>query len=432
MLEVESITLSEFFEKKLTIPEYQRPYVWGEENIGKLLDQIKTHNDQESKPLFYIGSVVLHKDEKGNLNIIDGQQRITTFAIISLVNNIKYELHYENLISQNTIRKNYKYLKELREQITAINFNNINVTTVTTSSQDEAYNFFETLNTGGVRLSGTQIIKAHHLRSIPNHDVAMYGIDWEKEEKYIDDVVKLLLKARKWNVLNYQNVPSRRATNNDWKKIITEEFSEKTIAKDIDTAFAIWKQNGQILEQTGNKYAIRQPLSNGKNFINYLLSFIQIYKQLFVFDFDNKRTENYKEFTEKIIDVIDGTIDLKALYQLALLCYVSKFGFDRIDSVSFWIFRLVYSIRVSVPNRVMEVKVIEHNREKMFLDRILNIFSDDEILNWLKQYTYSPNSENINGVKGRFVDRVLSTNYSGKNDLSDFDELLIKRFNEQQ
>lgn len=434
---VESITLSDLLKKKLTVPEYQRPYVWEKENIDKLLTQIKNHkeNKGDSNPLFYMGSVVLHEDEQENLNIIDGQQRITTFALITHIQKKKaIEIHYENLVSQQRIKENYYYLSSISDNLNNINFDEINVTTVTTKSQDEAYNFFETLNTGGVRLTGTQIIKAHHLRSIPVADVAMYGISWEKEEAHIEDVIKLLLKARIWNVLlNFGYVPSRHANTNDWKKIITKEFSERTINSSADDAFSIWKNNDCTYEQIGNVYAIRQPLSNGKNFVNYLFSFIKIYKQLFVFDSDNKRTEGYKKFTKEIINVIDGTIDLKALYQLALICYVSKFGFQKIDIAFFWIFRFVYSLRVS-NTRVMEATVINHNKSNMVIDRILNAFSEEEIFDWLKQYPYKPNYENtneVNGVKGRFVKRVLGENSFTNENLDKYDELLKQKLNEQ-
>ena len=38
MVEVESISLKSLFEKKLVIPEYQRPYVWTSIEINKLLN----------------------------------------------------------------------------------------------------------------------------------------------------------------------------------------------------------------------------------------------------------------------------------------------------------------------------------------------------------------------------------------------------------
>lgn len=66
MVEVESISLKSLFEKKLTIPEYQRPYVWSSTEIDKLLYQFSEHVNRNvatgDKPNFYLGSIVLHKE----------------------------------------------------------------------------------------------------------------------------------------------------------------------------------------------------------------------------------------------------------------------------------------------------------------------------------------------------------------------------------
>ena len=49
---------------QLIIPEYQRPYVWSEKQINRLLnDLIEFQADKSSdKPLYYLGSIILHKD----------------------------------------------------------------------------------------------------------------------------------------------------------------------------------------------------------------------------------------------------------------------------------------------------------------------------------------------------------------------------------
>lgn len=73
----------------LAIPEYQRPYRWNEEQITRLLKDFKLHQQELNDKLetehcpFYLGSVILHQ-QGDKLNIIDGQQRLTTMALMSI------------------------------------------------------------------------------------------------------------------------------------------------------------------------------------------------------------------------------------------------------------------------------------------------------------------------------------------------------------
>jgi len=49
---------------QLNIPEYQRPYVWNEKQINKFLnDWIEYSNIEVEKPLYYLGSIILHQDD---------------------------------------------------------------------------------------------------------------------------------------------------------------------------------------------------------------------------------------------------------------------------------------------------------------------------------------------------------------------------------
>ena len=89
---------------QLFIPEYQRPYVWKERQINKLLDDLVEYNNNTDldKPLFYVGSIIVHQT-KGKLKIIDGQQRTTTLLLINLIanNNIKSGIQYTSTTSIN-------------------------------------------------------------------------------------------------------------------------------------------------------------------------------------------------------------------------------------------------------------------------------------------------------------------------------------------
>ncbi len=73
-----------------SIPDYQRPYSWGLEQVGDLLADIRTamQDDDGVIPIqdlspYFLGSVVLIKDPlRPEAQVVDGQQRLTTLTIM--------------------------------------------------------------------------------------------------------------------------------------------------------------------------------------------------------------------------------------------------------------------------------------------------------------------------------------------------------------
>lgn len=74
------VSVREILDDNLIIPGYQRPYRWSTESALTLVSD--TYSAFQNKVSEYrIGSVVLHKiDEK--MNVVDGQQRLTTLSIM--------------------------------------------------------------------------------------------------------------------------------------------------------------------------------------------------------------------------------------------------------------------------------------------------------------------------------------------------------------
>ena len=75
---------------KLSVPFFQRRYVWDEENWGELVENLE---NSEVTP--FLGSLILKEQSGNEFSVIDGQQRLTTITILakaiydSLPNNAK-------------------------------------------------------------------------------------------------------------------------------------------------------------------------------------------------------------------------------------------------------------------------------------------------------------------------------------------------------
>lgn len=465
-IKVESCTLEELFRAgenaigelmikgKISIPEYQRPYLWGEAEVKKLVEELEEYfktaekkedgKADEAKPMYYLGSIILHQSVE-LLNVIDGQQRLTTMALLMAVQKLERpemqipEISYSSPTTLRNIRANYKYLQGLKEEIRKIKIHEIHVTLVVTESEDDAYTFFETQNTGGVRLKGIDIIKAHHLRAIDSNDRQnAYARKWEAMHDP-NHVIECLIKARWWNKLSWKDVPS------DWdereiKKSIIKAFSEWTLKKGEKAGYQQVQliEGYQTLRLQGMRFAIRQPLVDGENFIDYFEDFYLMYQRLFVNEGDTDIPEDYYSFRKGMIDNPDGTAFLQELWQVAMLCYVSKFGVKDIVEAGYWIFRSSYALRVS-QGRVMERSIPKYVKEQHhLLDYILSEFSHETIMRKLqrslkrawddKPYIEAKTDQSGTNVNARFIKRTSEYFKKDKEWQGDwkYDEQLVK------
>ena len=73
-------SINDCLKQPMAIPEYQRPYRWGIKNVEQLLTDIQT-SMSNGKITYLIGTIILN-DNSETLNIVDGQQRITTISLL--------------------------------------------------------------------------------------------------------------------------------------------------------------------------------------------------------------------------------------------------------------------------------------------------------------------------------------------------------------
>jgi uncharacterized protein with ParB-like and HNH nuclease domain len=407
---------------QLCIPEYQRPYIWKEKQINQLLDSIIEHNTSkiDNKPMYYLGSIILHQD--GNqLKIIDGQQRITTSLLLQKIKqpNVKSGITYSSGISINNISYNLSYLKSIKEKdvfdyrefdvFDYIDFNTINITLIVTATEDLAYTFFETQNTGGVRLDGSDILKAHHLRAINCKKTINYQARrWETiDSNKVEYVVQLLTKMRFWDNRKWKQFPFYR-DNGGIKNAIIDEYTLKT-NNTFDISYyysAVKNEDGRLLQMHESSYKqLKQPLANGNNTLDYINDYINLQGILFGKINDHRIDDAFYEFRNKVVHGYDGTLFLKELFEMATIAYVSRFGFHRLFEASLWLYRMIYSLRVYHTRNVREDSVFKFVYDNQFIDNILEVFTPDELFLYLKKFTYTLSNENLEDTtaKGKHI-----------------------------
>ena len=169
----------------LKIPDYQRIYCWPQKNVEQLLDDIFDQRNHK----YHLGTMILQKKEnekiKDNYDIIDGQQRIVTLALVMRamgINNIlllterfnsveaqKY-VGYNRYIIELYLDRHFQDKKELPEIAEKVMCNiSFDVLIIEDSSLELAYTFFSTQNARGKSLTDYELLKSHHLRFIPEN-----------------------------------------------------------------------------------------------------------------------------------------------------------------------------------------------------------------------------------------------------------------------
>ena len=209
--------------ERYSIPIYQRPYSWEEKNIKDFLESIfdafKEVNEEKCKanvkPVFF-GTIQLDRNKDDNtLDIVDGQQRLTTFLLFLdlLQRNEKHPKEYidcskvikseklkevlndDNI--KNTSLKYYENRKLLKKEVEHFeqefkdknefytelkNFvlDNVYFVQLITEEMDlsEVVSVFNTINTTGLDLNATDIFKVRYYNYLRGIDKTK---DWLEE-----------------------------------------------------------------------------------------------------------------------------------------------------------------------------------------------------------------------------------------------------------
>ena len=204
MFKSELLKLKDFAKPEYTfnIPIYQRLYVWKEEQVQKLIEDLLTHFEGGATAPYFLGSIVAVKN--GNsYDLIDGQQRFTTLWLIlkslgdttfASADRLKFPIRphvteYFKLASSNTESKNeldktptehhsellniitaQKIIDNHREELTKIEdhllLNNVKLIFTTVPHKVDLNKLFEAFNSGGVQLQQHELLKAQLLRHL--------------------------------------------------------------------------------------------------------------------------------------------------------------------------------------------------------------------------------------------------------------------------
>lgn len=427
-------TTRQILENNLAIPPYQRPYRWTTENVVQLLEDIRS-SMAAGKLEYRIGTVICHKvNDKTHYDLVDGQQRLTTILIVlcklkkniknifteddaqiidDRINALKYKGNSISAIYENSAFAE-EWLKDniLNDAKTFAEyvFYKCRFVEIVVDDLGEAFQMFDTQNGRGKSLELYNLLKAYHIRAMEQNtqeERIRCDINWEGATQYdatpgiLDDpnvdilghlFGEQLFKSRLW----CRNENARVFTRNDIGEFkgftidknhpidfpfqnpfllqyLTEKFYRNVLAGTIGSKSRLEAGETENLNPFVN---INQQIINGKAFFEYIETYVELYKKMFI-ELGSYQLAEFKRFfylycltylgnglgarkkwdeevrkrTDSFRDICgqasrDGDAYLRESYKSICFVLLDKFGENVLMKYYKTLYRLIYKVRI--------------------------------------------------------------------------------------
>lgn len=333
--------------QKYKIPNYQRPYVWSEDLVLGLFSSIKRSFENGVSNEILLGHIILHVDADA-INIVDGQQRITTLALILKAlgdNDVLFLDNKLNILSHKALKRNFELLKlecadiKDREDLVEHIKEKVKFTFVKTEDLDEAFLYFDTHNTSGRALSETDLLKNHHLMFMDEtkskqlmlhytkkwNEYSLYGVNasWFLRENLIFRTLRsaLYIRRTKTNAFNPYRTFGYYGADEEWYRLnysIFQEFKNR-----FDEKIKIYK----------NSISITDDILGGASFFEYVFKYCDILKYI---------ESNFIYFEDDYYWT--GCSYLNHACHVVLLYIADKFGIEALDEISDLVFFNIFGV----------------------------------------------------------------------------------------
>lgn len=450
---------------KFAIPDYQRPYVWNEEKVEALLKDIAEDiSANQEATTYYMGVILIHQKENGLLEIIDGQQRITTLLMFdfiangesSLINTRKKQLklNYNSPKSQENIIKNKKFIETTKDTFLTTQqqvelLEKLIFTVIITRSEDDAFVFFDTQNNRGIKLSAVDFLKSYHLKAlkgeseeIEKQKLVAKVWDNSNHNQFLDVLFnKYLWRGRSWI--------GRKVEYENQDKVLFE-FQKRTREKPISHTITLFANNKNRLASSivfsakkgisictnaislnanpkDFPFSFRQPIEKGMSFFLFTEKYNSLYRHIFKTEHE-EHTALYElnKFLKDVYEASGFSHYLMDVFKLCVILYYDKFEEDRLFDFGLWLDYLLGAYRIKQKSIVAQTPIkIMRDEQQNLLDIIDRAYLPDEIIDFLQ--TITPKSYYETEVKGDGVQGKYKTKLKDYYNKSENDSLVEKR-----
>ena len=353
---VKTLTINELLNKdKYIIPIYQRNYAWGDNEISLLIQDL-WNAYEKNKNNYYIGSLVIYKRGNGDLEVIDGQQRLTTLTLImhylksdTFVSNVSFEhrndsddalrhLDSDSIpdVFKNALKSIKKYWETERTEkegrgLAEFLQENVKIIRTEVPKDTDLNHYFEIMNTRGEQLEKHEIIKA----------ALMEVLDTDSERSIFAKIWDACSDMSRYVVMGIETTLRENIFGKNWENTIPKKFNE-IIGNIADAKKTQHSDNGSANEEqsilqlitadNGDIHSFQeQPngLTDGRfnsviDFPNLLMHILKIYLEKFPTSIIKEIPLDEKELLhafnnedwnkEKIVNFIDILLSCRHLF----------------------------------------------------------------------------------------------------------------------
>ena len=344
--------------RHLTIPNYQRIYCWEERHVKCLLDDVFEHIASAGDTPYRLGTLILHAHD-GHYDIIDGQQRLITLALLLSTLGIKtsllkekltskqskaYVAYNKHLIQQYVDRRIPQASKRIEQAESLLQRIEWSVLILQNTSIDLAYTFFSHQNSRGVALSDYDLLKAHHLRYIP--------LGNESQAQHVTEV---------WNQMIEEGRKENQNTQPDYVRTLDtyiyrlRKWMRKAECDDRTGNYRIKRayEAAALIDEIppfGESFHFNEPIQGGAHFFGYVERHRHKYHAFC-------QTEEYSSLHTTMQG---GSFQwYRDAIESVLFAYFLKFGTDYLSEALMLIMRIVLQHRYEHA-RAIKASIVRH------------------------------------------------------------------------
>lgn len=349
---------AEVVRRHLTIPNYQRIYCWEERHVKCLLDDVFEHIASAGDTPYRLGTLILHAHD-GHYDIIDGQQRLITLALLLSALGIKtsllrekltskqskaYVAYNKHLIQQYVDRRIPQASKRIEQAESLLQRIEWSVLILQNTSIDLAYTFFSHQNSRGVALSDYDLLKAHHLRYIP--------LGNEGQAQHVTEV---------WNQMIEEGRKENQETHPDYVRTLDtyiyrlRKWMRKAECDDRTGNYRIKQayEAAALIDEIppfGERFHFNEPIQGGAHFFGYVERHRHQYHAFC-------QTEEYSSLHTTMQG---GSFQwYRDAIESVLFAYFLKFGTDYLSEALMLIMRIVLQHRYEHA-RAIKASIVRH------------------------------------------------------------------------